>query len=153
EADEAVGREAEAAAAARRAAAEEQSRQMAERRRARLAELVQDAEAAVAEADLAAARRRLGLARREWTDLTAGAEIEPALAARFSEAEARVAAREAETQEIEARARRDALHRLHQLLGRVEPLPAKPDLTLKAAERALRDVRTALAEIPPLPSK
>src|SRR5204863_3474779 len=37
--------------------------------------------------------------------------------------------------------------------ARVEPLAAKPDLTLKAADHALRDVRAVLAEVPPLPSK
>ena len=31
--------------------------------------------------------------------------------------------------------------------------PARPDLTLKAADRALRDVRTALGAMPPLPTK
>ena len=67
--------------------------------------------------------------------------------------EAERRARLAEARESEQRARRDALARLHNLLGRVEPLIARTDLSLKAADRALRDVRTALNAIPPLPSR
>ena len=67
--------------------------------------------------------------------------------------EAERRARLAEAREADLRARREALARLHNLLGRVEPMIAKPDLTLKAADRALRDVRAALNTIPPLPTK
>ena len=62
-------------------------------------------------------------------------------------------ARLAEAREADQRARREALARLHNLLGRVEPMTARPDLTLKAADRAVRDVRAALNSIPPLPTK
>ena len=67
--------------------------------------------------------------------------------------EAERRARVAEAREAEQRTRRDALARLHNLLGRVEPLIARSDLSLKAADRALRDVRAALNAIPPLPSR
>ncbi len=67
--------------------------------------------------------------------------------------EAERRARVAETREAEQRTRREALARLHNLLGRVEPLIARSDLSLKAADRALRDVRAALNAIPPLPSR
>jgi hypothetical protein len=67
--------------------------------------------------------------------------------------EAERRARLAEAREADQRARREALARLHNLLGRVEPLPARPDLSLKAADRAVRDVRAALNAIPPLPSR
>jgi hypothetical protein len=67
--------------------------------------------------------------------------------------EAERRARVAEAREAEQRTRREALARLHNLLGRVEPLIARSDLSLKAADRALRDVRAALNAIPPLPSR
>src|SRR5205823_546660 len=67
--------------------------------------------------------------------------------------EARLQAREREAQEAEARARRDALNRLHQVLSRVEPLAASQEVSLKAAERAMRDIRTALAELAPILSR
>ena len=40
-----------------------------------------------------------------------------------------------------------------QFAARVESLAAKADLTLKAGERALRDLRAALADLPALPSR
>ena len=55
--------------------------------------------------------------------------------------------------EADARTRREGLARMHNLLGRVEQLSAKPDVSLKAADRALRDVRAALSAIPLLPTK
>ncbi|HEX4346282.1 MAG TPA: DUF349 domain-containing protein [Vicinamibacterales bacterium] len=58
-----------------------------------------------------------------------------------------------EAKDAADRTRRESLARVHSLLGRVEPLAAKADLSLKAAERALRDVRAALADVPPLPSR
>jgi len=62
-------------------------------------------------------------------------------------------AREAEARETDARARKEALARMHNLLGRVEPIASKPDITLKAADRALRDVKNAFGAMPPLPTK
>ncbi len=55
--------------------------------------------------------------------------------------------------DADVKARREGLARMHNLLGRVEQLSGKTDLSLKAADRALRDVRAALAAIPPMPSR
>jgi len=63
------------------------------------------------------------------------------------------AARRRQADDAEARTRREGLSRMNQLIGRVEALLAKEDVTLKAADRALRDVRDALADVPPLPSR
>ena len=43
--------------------------------------------------------------------------------------------------------------RVQHLVTRAEALAARPDLTLKAGERALRDIRATLGAVPPLPSK
>jgi hypothetical protein len=120
----------------------------AERRRIRLAELVQEIEAAAGESDLRAARRRLTLAVREWTDLVAATPADDELAARHADAVARLAARESEAKEADARQRSEALSRLQRLLARVEPLATQKDLSAKAADRALRDVRAALVSLP-----
>lgn len=148
-------REQEAAAERTRAqvAAEEEARRVSERRHVRLAELLAMAGAAVADPDLASARRQLGLTRREWKDLVTGITVDETLAGKYAEAESAIAAREAEARDADARARREALARLQHLMGRVDALIARPDLSLKAADRALRDVRTALGAVPPLPSK
>jgi hypothetical protein len=94
-------------------------------------------------------------AARERAEADAGARAAAEAEAR-EKAEAEAARREAErreAREANERARREGLARMHNLLGRVEPLAAKPDITLKAADRALRDVRAALEDIPPLPSR
>jgi hypothetical protein len=145
--------EAEAAERARREAEENAARHEAERRRSRLADLAAEVESAAADQDLGAARRRVNIARREWKDLGLGISIEPALAERFAAAEAALAARDAAAHDEDQRRRREALTRLQQLASRVESLAARADLTLKAGERALRDLRNALAAVPPLPSK
>jgi len=127
--------------------------QQRERRAARLAELTAEADAAASDENLPSARKRFNIVRREWSDVALGLEVDPDLLARYNEATARMTARDADAREADARARREALARLHNLLGRVEPLAARPDLTLKAADRALRDVKTAFGSMPPLPTK
>src|SRR2546430_1974541 len=103
--------------------------------------------------DLASARRQFGVVRREWTDISSGITVDPDLASRYADANTKFTARESTVQEQDQRARRDALARLQQLASRVEALGAREDLTLKAGDRALRDLRSALRAIPPLPSR
>ena len=146
-------RAAELAAETARVRAEEHARRQAERARLRLTELADAAAAAAADPDLVAARKRFGLARREWVDLAAGVAVEGELAARFAGAESQIVARETEARAADAKARREGLARMQHLLGRLESLAASPDLSLKAADRALRDVRTTLAAVPLLPGK
>jgi len=124
-----------------------------ERRHARLAELVQQAAEAAADADLASARKRFSVVAREWRDLVSGIDVQPELATQYQEVESQLAVREHAVREADARTRREALGRLQHLLSRVEPLPARSDLSLKAAERAMRDVRAAMAAMPPLPGR
>lgn len=143
----------EDAARERREAAEAEARKDAERRQARLAELADEAARAAAVDDVAASRRQFAVIRREWADVSAGLEVEPAVANRYAEADAHVRARETTAQEQDQKARRDALTKLQQLASRIEALAAREDLTLKAGDRALRDLRQALAAIPPLPSR
>ncbi|PYR07410.1 MAG: hypothetical protein DMG00_16900 [Acidobacteria bacterium] len=93
------------------------------------------------------------MVRREWTDISSGITVDPDLASRYADANAKFTARESTVQDQDQRARRDALARLQQLASRVEALGAREDLTLKAGDRALRDLRSALGAIPPLPSR
>ena len=145
--------EAEATERARLEAEQEAARREAERRHVRLTELAAEAESAAADQDFAEARRRAGAARREWKELAAATTVDAALVDRFAAAEAALAAREAAAHDDDQRRRREALTRLQQLASRVEALAARADLTLKAGERALRDVRAALGAVAPLPSK
>ena len=108
------------------------------------------AERAAAEARQAeAARARAALEQVRALDEQRRQDDEREAQKKAAEQKARVA----EAEERDARARREALSRLNQLLSRVEPLAAKADLTLKAGERALRDLRAALSDSTPLPSR
>jgi Domain of Unknown Function (DUF349) len=155
EEEAAAGRRAEqdAAERAQKDAAAELARKDADRKRGRLAELVAAAETAAVDEDLGVARRGLAMARHEWKDVASGLEVDAELTGRFAAAEARVTARDTAAQDEDRRTRKDALDRLLQLAVRIEPLVTRGDLALKPAERALRDLRTALASIPPLPSR
>jgi len=153
EADAQRRAEQDAAARARREAEEEAARKETERRRARQAELADEAAKTAVADDLAAARRQFTLIRREWSAMRHDASTDPDVAARYAEADARFGARDAAAHEEDQRQRREALTRLQQLVARIEPLAARTDLTLKAAERALKELRVALGTIPQLPSK
>ena len=150
--------EQDAAERARAEAAEEDARKAAERRRARLSDLAAEAAQAAALEDVAAARRQLGVIRKEWNTLAAEAGAAPtdddaAIAERYAEAERAFSTRDAAARSAEDRARREALTRLQQLAARTEALAARTDLTLKAGERGLKELRSALFSVPPLPSK
>jgi hypothetical protein len=124
------------------------------------AEPVPEAESINAEqtAEAEAEERREEEARRRREE-EAEREREERAAERAREAEERAKqdaerrARTTEAQDADQRERREALARVHNLLGRVETLLAKPDISLKAADRALRDVRNTLGSMPPLPGK
>jgi hypothetical protein len=98
-------------------------------------------------------RRQFGVIRREWADVSGRAAPPEDVAAAYAQAETAFGAREATAREEDQKVRRDALVRLQQLASRVEPLATREDLSLKAAERAMRDLRTTLAAMPQLPSK
>lgn len=154
--EEAAARRREEEAAADRARAEaaaEATAKEAESRLRRLGELVVEAEEASADPDLASARRRLAAVRREGKVLTKGAALEGEFADRMAAADGRFTTREAASREDDQRARREALARLQQFLTRLEALAATADLTLKAGERALKDIRIMLGAIPQLPTK
>jgi len=142
-----------AAERARAEAAAEDARKDAARRQARLTELADEAVKAAPIEDLAAARRLFSVVRREWNSLAAAGAAEPDVALRYAEAEAAFTARETAAHDEDQRVRREALARLQQLASRIEPIATRADLSLKAGERALKDLRTALGTIPQLPSK
>jgi len=149
--------EQETAERARAEAAEEDARKAAERRHARLAELAEQAAQAAALEDVGAARRQLGLVRKEWNGLVgaagAPADADAAVVERYAQAERAFTERDATARAAEDRTRREALTRLQQLAARAEALAARTDLTLKAGERGLKELRSALFSVPPLPSK
>jgi hypothetical protein len=145
--------EQDAAERERAEAAAEAARQEKARRDARLSELATAAAAALTVEDPAAARRQFAPLRKEWHALSAAGEIDPAVAAQYAETEQAFTARDAAAREADERARREALARLQQFASRIEATAARTDLTLKAGERAIKEMRTTLGSIPQLPSK
>ncbi|MGH9162440.1 MAG: DUF349 domain-containing protein, partial [Vicinamibacteraceae bacterium] len=88
------------------------------------------------------------------TDDTLAAESATApLVARFRAAEARLVARAEEAREAQARERRERLEELSALCARLEALVERGDLTLKDADQAWRDARTAADDIGSLPTR
>jgi hypothetical protein len=85
----------------------------------------------------------------EWHSLAGQSDgLDPAIATRFSEAEARVKAREDEVRAAAERTLKQQVLRIEQLLDRVAKRAAAEDLTLREADRAVRDLRSAI-DTPP----
>ena len=148
--DARVAQEAADFANAQQAAADRAAREAAEQAEAEL-RVAAEAEGAQQQKEREQAEAQAADEQRARDDADRQAREAAALASQ--EASAREAERRRINEEAEARTRRDALNRMNQLIGRVDALLPKEDLSLKAADRALRDVRAALADIPPLPSR
>ncbi|HSJ97101.1 MAG TPA: DUF349 domain-containing protein, partial [Myxococcota bacterium] len=91
--------------------------------------------------------------RRAWNALAAVGFEDQALAARFTEADARLREKEAEARERRMQEQQANLARCQKLCADLEEEIVSPSLTLKAAERALRQARAALDEERTLPSR
>jgi hypothetical protein len=90
----------------------------------------------------------------EWRALIDRADgIDPAITARFSEAEARVHQRAEEKRAAAERSLRQRVQRVEQLLDRVTTRAAAEDLTLREADRAVRDLKAALESPPSVPQR
>ncbi len=91
--------------------------------------------------------------RRDAEVLREHASANPAAAERLERAVAQLEEQEQRQTQARARQEQDNLRRLHQLCRQVETLAATEHLALKAADRALRDIRSALDGRVSLPSK
>ena len=91
--------------------------------------------------------------RRDADVLREHASANPAAADRLEVAVGKL--EELEQRQTQARARQEQenLRRLRQLCRQVETLAATEQITLRAADRAMRDIRAALEDRAPLPSK
>ena len=91
--------------------------------------------------------------RRAWNTLAAAGFDDQALAARFAEADERLRARDAEERQRRAQEQQDTLARYQKLCDELEAVPGAAGLTLKAADRAMRQARAALDEQKSLPTR
>src|SRR3954468_17183234 len=91
--------------------------------------------------------------RRDADVLREHASANLLAAERLERAVATLEEKEHEYQQVRAKQEQDNLRRLQQVCRQAEALAATDVLTLKAGDRALRDIKTALEERVPLPSK
>jgi len=91
--------------------------------------------------------------RRDADVLREHPAANPLAADRLERAITTLEEKEQQFQQIRARQEQDNLKRLQQLCRHVDALVANGQFTLKAGDRALRDIRSALEERLPLPSK
>jgi len=91
--------------------------------------------------------------RRDADVLREHAAANPDAATRLEQAIAVLEGKEGEHQQARARQEQDNLRRLQQICRQIEALVAGDQVSLKAGDRALREIRAALEERAPLPSK
>ncbi len=91
--------------------------------------------------------------RRDADVLREHAPANPGAAERLERAIAALEEKEHRQAETRARQELDNLRRLQQLCRHVEALATAGQITLKAGSRAVRDIRSAIEQRPPLPSK
>jgi hypothetical protein len=135
-------------------------RQQALAARQRLEQLLPELEAAAADEDLPAARERWAALDREWQEQSVLISARPAsgvdaaaLHDRHQAAAAQIQQRLAERRLQEEKSRRDALRRLERLAERLEKRAAAEDLTLKEAERAVKELRDAIENPGTMPTR
>ena len=129
--------------ACRRAMERHENRQEYQRIAGRLEQLSQEAERLAAEDDSTEAAW-IAVAN-EWRTLSERAPTVEAVAAqRFADAEARIRSRAEEQRAQHERAVRQQIQRIEQLIDRTHKRAAAEDLTLREADRIVRDLRKAV---------
>jgi len=91
--------------------------------------------------------------RRDADVLREHVAANPDAGARLEQAVATLEQKEQEHQQLRAKQEQDNLKRLQQVARQVETLAATDQMSLKAGDRALRDIKEALDSRVPLPSK
>jgi hypothetical protein len=126
----------------------------------RLDELAPQLEAASAEPDLPAARERWTALEREWRAQATIVADRPGVGAddstlqeRYRQASAHIEQRLADKRQNEEKAQRDTLRRLERLAERLEKRAGAEDLSLKEADRAVKELREAIDNPGHLPTR
>jgi hypothetical protein len=140
--------------AACRAAERRHERRVAARQLAEQApDVVSQIETLAAAADYGAIRTQWYGVRKQWQTMTREVELDPALVARYDQAAQGLDARENEHREGRMRAQQDNLQRLRAVVQDLETRAAAENLSLKDAERILKDTKLAVGTMGPLPGK
>lgn len=119
----------------------------------RLGQLLDGADKVLSATDLPDARTRWTALRRDWTALIAGLALDETTAARVADIEHRIEIRDAALRDARSRQQIENLTRLQAMCDEMEKVAQGEHLSLRDAERALRETRTALDAPGPLPSR
>ena len=120
---------------------------------ARLGQLLDGAVKVLTATDLPDACTRWNALRWDWTAFILGLPIDEDTAARVKDIEGRIDARDTEQREARSRQQHENLARLQALCDEMEKTAQAEHLSLRDAERVLREARTALDAPGPLPSR
>ena len=110
-------------------------------------------ESAAANEDYAAVRSQWYTLRKQWQTITREGEIDPALTGRYEQALQSLDARENQYREGRARAQQENLQRLQTAVQDLETRAAAENLSLKDAEKILKDTKLLVGTMGPLPAK
>jgi hypothetical protein len=110
-------------------------------------------ESAAANEDYAAVRSQWYTLRKQWQTISREGEIDPALTGRYEQALETLDARENQYREGRARAQQENLHRLQTAVQDLETRAAAENLSLKDAEKILKDTKLLVGTMGPLPAK
>jgi hypothetical protein len=138
--------------ACRRAQERYDTSQELERLNARLGEIAQNAQRVASTEEMSDAAWQQITA--EWTNLSTRVDgADPAVVERFSEAQARVQQRADERKAAAERTLRQQVQRTEQLIDRAQKRAVADDLTLREADRLVRDLRGAIEAPPAIPDR
>jgi hypothetical protein len=118
-----------------------------------LGQLLDGAVKVLTATDLPDARTRWNALRRDWTALIASLPLDEESAARVKDIEGRIDARDAELRDARSRQQYGNLARLQALCDEMGRTAQAEHLSLRDAERMLREARAALDAPGPLPSR
>ncbi len=120
---------------------------------ARAPSVIDDIDTVASNTDYGAVRSQWYALKKQWQSITREAEIDPELVSRYERASQSLELREQEHREGRVKAQQENLHRLQAVVQDLETRGAAENLTLKDAEKILKDAKLAIGTMGPLPAK
>jgi hypothetical protein len=116
-------------------------------------DVVTQVEGLAANDDYSAVRAQWFSLRKQWQQMVRDVELDPALLARFDTATQQLESRESDHRELRNKSQQENLHRLQAMVQELETRAAAENLSLKDAEKILKDTKLAVGTMGPLPNK
>ncbi|HUE87056.1 MAG TPA: DUF349 domain-containing protein [Vicinamibacterales bacterium] len=116
-------------------------------------DVVTQVEGFAAVEDYASIRAQWYSLRKQWQQMTRDAEIDPALIGRFDQATLALESKEGDYRDQRVRSQQENLQRLQAAVQELETRAASENLSLKDAEKILKDTKLAVGTMGPLPTK